>query len=257
MENFNYEERFSRLRLIIGREGLESLEKSTVMVLGIGGVGASCAEALARGGVARLILLDGDIVEESNINRQALAFSSTIGKVKTDVMEAMIYEINPSCQVIKQNIFLDKENTDMVLSSLPRPDYVIDCLDTVTAKLRIASWCGLNQVPLLASMGAANKLDPCQLKFSYIEDTFNCSLSAVIRRECRRRGIKKLEVLFSTESPLKKKNPENGEKNGALGTMSYMPPIMGQILAGKVIQRLVGLEEKALAPMVEIREEDI
>lgn len=236
-----FDERFSRLALILKDEGLRRLEKSTVMVLGLGGVGSSCAEALARGGVGTLILLDRDTVEITNINRQALAFTSTLGKAKADVMEAMVKEINPSCRVYSRKIFLTPDNIPSVLSSFPRPDYIIDCIDTVSQKLALAEWAIREEMPLLSSMGAANKLDPTKLSFSYIEDTSNCPLSRVMRKECRNRGIRKLEVLYSSEIPMKQ-GSDGRDKASNLGTMSYMPPIMGQMLAGKVLCRLSGLE---------------
>lgn len=236
-------ERLSRLSLLLKEEGLRSLANATVMVLGLGGVGSACVEALARGGVGSLIFIDGDIIEESNINRQALAFTSTVGKVKAEVMEAMVGQINPECQVHAKNIFLTPENLEMTLDAFPRSDYVIDCIDTVSQKLSIAQYCQDKKLPLLASMGAANKLDPTYLNFAYIEKTSHCPLSKVIRIECRKRGIHNLEVLYSTEEPVKVASPEGAmAKSQTLGSMSYMPPIMGMMLAGKVIRRLSGLE---------------
>ncbi|MGX7108000.1 tRNA threonylcarbamoyladenosine dehydratase [Facklamia miroungae] len=235
--------RLSRLSLLLKEEGLTRLAQSRVMVLGLGGVGSACAEALARGGVGYLILFDGDIIEESNINRQALAFSSTVGKAKTDVMRAMVKEINPECQVDAQQIFLTKENIKETLKSFPRPDYVIDCIDTISQKLEVAAFCQSEKIPLLSSMGAANKLDPAYLKFSKIENTSYCPMSKIIRLECRRRDIKGLEVLYSNEQPFKVQDPDGNTKAQTLGSMSYMPPIMGMMLAGKVIRRLAGIED--------------
>lgn len=249
-----FPERFARLALILQEEGLARLEQSCVMVLGLGGVGSSCAEALARGGVGNLIVLDRDIVEESNINRQTIAFSSTIGQIKSDVMQEMIEEINPDCKTYAKQVFLTKENIAETLSSFPRPDYVIDCIDTVSQKLAIASWCMNEGIPLLSSMGAANKLDTSLLKFSYIEKTMNCPLSKVIRKECRRRGIKRLEVLYSSELPYEVQHEGSQLKSETLGSMSYMPPIMGLMLAGKVICRLSGLEEFSVTPIAANRE---
>lgn len=253
MEDINSEDRFSRLELLLGQEGLERLENSSVMVIGLGGVGSSCAEALARGGIGKLILLDRDVVEASNINRQALAFTSTIGRAKVDVMEEMIQEINPACKILKKQVFLRKENIGPILSSFPRPDYVLDCIDTVSQKLAIIKWCMEEKIPLLASMGAANKMDPAFLEFSYIEKTKYCPLSKVMRRECKKRGIKKYEVLYTSELP---KKIADKEEDRQLGTMSYMPPIMGQMLAGKVIRRLAGLEKYYLRPRQGKREEE-
>ena len=243
-------QRFERLKLLLGDEGLAQLQGATVMVVGLGGVGSSCAEALARGGVGTLILLDRDVVEESNINRQALAFVSTLGQEKAQVMEAMVRDINPDCTTIARNVSLTRDNVAEVFSQLPRPDYVIDCIDTVIAKLEIAQWCAENRVHLLSSMGGGNKLDPSYLKFSKIQKTHNCPLSKAVRQECIERRIRGLEVLYSNQEPFHIADKGSGTKAETLGTMSYMPPIMGQMLAGKVIRRLVGFEEKPLAPRI-------
>lgn len=234
-------ERFARLRLVLGDAGLEALQGSRVMVLGLGGVGSACAAALARGGVGSLVLLDRDVVEASNINRQTIAFVSTIGREKPDVMAEMVADINPDCEVVAQRVFLTKEHLADTLDALPRPDYVIDCIDTVSQKLAIARWCAERGLRLVSSMGAANKLDPCQLEFAPIEFTRSCPLSRVIRKETRRRGIEGLEVLSSRELPVSVR-ASGATKAETLGSMSYMPPIMGQMLAGLVIRRLARLE---------------
>ncbi|MBG9982838.1 tRNA threonylcarbamoyladenosine dehydratase [Aerococcaceae bacterium DSM 111020] len=235
-------ERFSRLTLLMGEEGLNKLAHATVMVLGIGGVGAKCAETLARGGIGTLILVDKDTVELSNINRQTVAYDSTIGRIKVEVMEEIIKDINPDCEVHTKQVFLNRDNIEEVFSTLPHPDYVIDCIDTVTAKLSVYEWCAAQDLPLLSSMGAANKFDPSLLTFEQIEQTVNCPLSKVIRRECRRKGIHHLEVLYSTELPVKLDHGGSSIKSETLGTMSYMPPMMGMMLASKAIRRLAGLE---------------
>ncbi|MEL4357554.1 MULTISPECIES: TatD family hydrolase [unclassified Luteococcus] len=243
-----HSERFARLRLVLGDEGLVALQGSTVMVLGLGGVGSACAEALARGGVGGLVLLDRDVVEESNINRQALAFLSTVGRVKAEVMGEMVADINPDCRTITQQVFLSPENLADTLDAHPRPDYVIDCIDTISQKLAIAQWCAERGLPLLSSMGAANKLDPTQLEFASIERTRSCPLSRVIRRECRRRGIAGLEVLSSRELPVAVDSSGGWSKSETLGSMSYMPPVMGQMLAGLAIRRLAGLAPMPAPP---------
>lgn len=239
-------ERFTRLRLLLGEGGLRRLESATVLVLGLGGVGSSCAEALARGGIGSLELLDRDVVEASNINRQALAFTSTIGRVKADVMAAMVAEINPDCATTARQVFLTVENLNATLDAFERPDYVVDCIDTVSQKLAIARWCADRGVRLVSSLGAANKLDPTQLAFADVQRTQTCPLSRVMRKECRRQGIEGLEVLFSREPPAVVQPVagagDSRAKAATLGSMSYMPPIMGQMLAGLVIRRLAGLE---------------
>lgn len=240
--------RLARLKLLLGDNGLDNLENSTVMVLGLGGVGSACAEALARGGVGTLVVLDGDVVEESNINRQAIAFTSTLGQRKAEVMKAMIHDINPDIVVHAAPVFLARKEIANQLDGLPRPDYLIDCIDTVSQKLEVAEWCADRGIPLLSSMGAANRLDPAYLQFANLRKTIICPLSKVMRNECRVRRIKGVEVLYSTELPRKQKNPASRAKGDTLGSMSYMPPIMGKMLAGKAIRRLSGLEPMPRPP---------
>lgn len=241
-----HDERHARLHLLLGDDGLAQLQNATVMVLGLGGVGSACAEALARGGVGSLILLDRDTVEASNINRQLIAFNSTIGRVKAEVMAEKIHDINPTASVMAQQIFLTADNVPAMLDALPNPDYVLDCIDTVSQKLAVAHWCASRSVPLLSSMGAANRFDPTQLKFANLRKTSVCQLSKVMRLECNKRRIKGVEVLFSTEIPAR---PGQGaSKAETLGSMSYMPPIMGMMIAGAVIRRLSGLEPMPRPP---------
>ncbi len=238
-----------RLLLILGEDRLERLARARVMVLGLGGVGSSCAEALARGGVGSLVLVDRDVVAPSNINRQALAFHSTIGRPKAEVMAQMVADINPACDVCAVQAFIDKDHVAEQLGALPRPDYVVDAIDTVSQKLAIAAWCQDEGIPEVAAMGGANKLDPTRLRFSPIEKTQVDPLARIVRKECRKRGIRALTVLYSDEQPREAEGKrdaidEHGfvrEGQSILGTMSYFPPIMGQMLAGHVIQRLAGL----------------
>ncbi len=236
-----------RLRLILGDERVDALSRSCVCVLGLGGVGSSCAEALARGGVGRLVLIDRDVVTPSNINRQALAFHSTLGRPKAEVMRKMVLDINPRAQVWAEHLFLERERIGEQLSAFPRPDYVVDAIDTISQKLVIAQWCQQEQIPLVSSMGGANKLDPTRLRFARIEKTSGDSLARIMRKECRKRGIRNLQVLYSDE-PSRPTTTPNGQHDGGrpskgetLGTMSYYPPIMGQMLASRVLCELAGL----------------
>ncbi len=245
-----HSERVARLRLLLGDDGLDALAGAHVMVLGLGGVGSSCAEALARGGVGTLTVLDRDEVEASNINRQAIAFLSTLGRAKADVMRDMVADINPDCTVHAQRVFLTPQTIAQQLDGFPRPDHVIDCIDTISQKLAIAQWCAERQIPLLTSLGAANKLDPCRLRFDDIHRTRQCPMSRVMRKECRRRGIERLEVLYSDEPPAPVERSEGRSKSANLGSMSYMPPIMGQMLAGLAIRRLAGIEAMPEPPML-------
>ncbi|MBF6979247.1 tRNA threonylcarbamoyladenosine dehydratase [Aerococcaceae bacterium zg-BR22] len=253
MTMFEQDERFARLHLLVQQKGMAALEQATVMVVGLGGVGSSCAQTLARGGVGHLIIIDGDVVSASNINRQLLAFDSTVGRPKAAVMKEMILDINPHCQVYAVEEFIKAQNIDPVLQSLPHPDYVIDCIDSFYAKTALMQWCMEAQVPLLSSMGAANRLDPSLLSFAYIEDTSYCKMSKTMRHICAELGIQKLEVLYSTEKQVKV--PSNGsvKKENTLGSISYMPPMMGMLLASKVLRRLLGLESYQLTPIMKGR----
>lgn len=240
--------RHARLHLLLGDEGLDNLAGATVLVLGLGGVGSACAEALARGGVGTLVLVDRDVVEESNINRQVVARTSTLGQRKTDIMAAMVKDINPDATVVAQHVFLTPDNVAEVLDALPRPDYVIDCIDTLSQKLAVVQWCAERGLRHIASMGAANRMDPMLLKFANLRKTEICQMSKVMRLECNKRRIKGVEVLFSTEIPAKPGGKGARTKGESLGSMSYMPPIMGMMLAGKVIRRLSGLEPMPRPP---------
>ena len=238
-----------RLLLILGEDRLERLARARVMVLGLGGVGSSCAEALARGGVGSLVLVDRDVVTPSNINRQALAFQSTIGRQKAEVMAQMVADINPACVTHPVQAFIDKDRVAEQLGALPRPDYVVDAIDTISQKLAIAAWCQQAGIPEVSAMGGANKLDPSRLRFAPIEKTTVDPLARIVRKECRKRGIKGLVALYSDEQPREAEGKrdaidEHGfvrEGQSILGTMSYFPPIMGQMLAGYVIRALTGL----------------
>lgn len=232
-----------RLRLILGDEGLRRLDEATVMVIGLGGVGSNCAEALARGGVGNLVLLDRDVVAPSNVNRQAIAFTSTLGRAKADVMRQMVLEINPEARVTAVQAFLEKDRVGEQLGALPRPDYVVDAIDTVAQKLRLAAWCQEEGLREISAMGGGNKLDPTRFKFARIEDTVNCPLARIMRKECRRRGIHDLQVIYSDEQPVKMEaitDEQWMESGSLLGTMSYIPPIMGQMIASRVIRDLLG-----------------
>lgn len=245
------ESAFDRLELIMGTSGLEKLQKSTVMVLGLGGVGSNCVMALARGGVGQLILVDRDVVAPSNINRQAVATTSTIGRAKTEVAREMVLDINPACKVVCLNEFLDKDTIPEQLDNLPRPHYIVDAIDTLCQKIAIAQWAQSNNIPLISSMGGANKLNPFRFAFAPLEKTSGDPLCKIMRKECRRRGITGVTVLYSCEPSMdvaRKNAQERSEQHGTrpqkgvtLGTMSYIPPIMGQMIAGKVLCELTGL----------------
>lgn len=234
------ENRFTRLIPLMGEDGLKRLTQARVMVLGLGGVGSSCCEALARGGVGKLTLVDGDVVAPSNLNRQVIAYESTLGQPKTEVASHMVRAINPACNVTVLQAFLERGSLEEQLNALPRPDYVIDAIDTVSQKLAIAQWAQSHNIPLLASMGGAGKLYPQLLRFSDISETYGDALARVIRKECRKRHITKLEVLWSPEAA-HASHTTNEQGQAILATSSYLPPIMGLMLAGRVLCELSGL----------------
>lgn len=238
----------SKSELILGVEGVERLAASTVMVLGLGGVGSNCVEALARGGVGRLIVVDHDVVQASNINRQAIAYHSTIGRKKAEVVAAMVRDINPRIVVEPIDMFVLRENIEQLLGAYESQlDYVIDAIDTVSTKLALAELADKRGFRLISSMGAANKLQPENFHIADLYDTVNCPLCRIMRKEGRKRGIRQLRVLYSSEQPVDVPSREGAarKERSNLGTMSYAPPIMGQMIAGDVIRTLSGIMEQA------------
>ncbi len=241
------EDRKSRLRRMIGDDGVVRLEEACVAVFGMGGVGSNCAEALVRGGVGTLIFVDRDVVTQSNFNRQSIAFECTLGRPKVEVMAAMARDINPAVRVFAKEAFV-ANNADVaaVLDDAPRPDYIIDAFDTITVKLTLAEYAQAEGIPIVSSMGSANKTDPMQLQFADLFETENCPLCRSMRKVARTRGITELTVLYSREHPVAVRAEEGAERRERteLGTMSYMPPIVGQMIAGYVICDLLGLNEQ-------------
>lgn len=247
----------TRLRPIFTDEGLARIQGSRVLVIGLGGVGSSCVEALARACVGELFLVDRDTVDPSNLNRQALAFESTVGRVKADVMREMIHDINPGCRVECRQHYVTKENLPEVLAwagaevdeegrvvGRGELDYVVDAIDTITQKLELARLTWGANIPEVSSMGAANKLNPEKFALADISKTHGCRMARTIRKECARRGVRHLEVLYSPEEPVRPSAVAGSSHSGLsnLGTASYMPPIMGQMVAGRVIRALIGYE---------------
>lgn len=221
-------DQFERSRLLLGEEALERLREKTVAVFGIGGVGGYVAEALARTGVGTLHLIDNDRVSTSNINRQVIALHSTVGRYKTEVMGERILDINPQAEVIIHNCFFLPENADSFTFS--GYDYVVDAVDTVTAKLEIIMRAKEAGVPVISSMGAGNKLDPSLFEVADIYETSVCPLARVMRRELKKRDIKKLKVVYSKEEPLKQRIP---------GSVAFVPSVAGLLIAGEVIRDII------------------
>ena len=235
-------EEFSRTELLLGLEAMERLRRAQVLVFGIGGVGAYAAEALARSGVGRLILVDHDTVSLSNLNRQLIATHETVGRRKVDVMKERILSINPSAEVEARAEFLTEET--LAAFPLAACDYIVDAIDTVSSKLALAQRAEALGVPLISCMGAGNKLDPSQFRFADVYETSVCPLARVMRRELKARGVKKLRVLYSTEPPLKPVVPEvllreNPGKRQLPGSVAFVPSVAGLMIGGEVVRTLI------------------
>lgn len=227
-------EQFARTELLFGKEKMERLRKAKVAVFGIGGVGGHAAEALARSGVGALSLVDRDVVDETNLNRQIVALHSTIGRDKVDVMRERILDINPICQVqVHKCFYLPETKDDFDFSKY---DYIVDAIDTVTAKIQLvveAKRCG---TPIICCMGAGNKLDPTAFEVADLYETSVCPLAKVMRRELRRREIKKLKVVYSKEAP--NCLVTDARKRPLPGSNAFVPATAGLILASEVIRDL-------------------
>ena len=233
-------ERFIREKMIIGDDAFYKINNSHIAVFGIGGVGSYVCEALARAGVGELTLVDNDIVSKSNINRQLVALSSTIGQYKTTVMKHRINDINPYISVNEiKKFYLPENESDFPLDNY---DYVIDCIDTVSAKLSLAERCTKSNIKIISSMGTGNKIHGEMLEIDDLYNTSVCPLARVMRRECNKRNIKKLKVLYSKEEPITPFQMTTTElKNNRIapGSISFVPSVAGLLIAGEVIRDLI------------------
>ena len=221
---------YNREEMIIGPKGLEKLWQSHVMVLGLGGVGGSAFEALLRSGIGEITVVDNDVVDETNLNRQALARLSSIGKKKTDVAQMMRDDISPRIQVHAVEAFVLPENLPELFER--KPDFVIDCIDTVSTKIALAVFCEQAGIPLVSCMGTGNKMHPEMLKIADLYETRVCPLCRVMRRELKNRGVKHLRVCYSEEKPI-----STGERTP--GSIAFVPPVAGLILAGEAVRYLL------------------
>ncbi len=216
---------------LIGPDNTDKLVSSSVMVFGVGGVGSFCIEALARTGIGKIVLVDFDTVSLSNINRQLIADTTTVGMKKVDVMSKRIKKINPECNVITKDIFVTAENAGEILLS-EKVDFVVDCIDNVTAKIAIISCCKENGIQIISSMGTGNKLDVSKFKICDINKTTVCPLAKVMRYELRTRNIKGVPVLFSEEEPVLR-----GQR--VPSSISFVPSTAGLMIAGYVIKKII------------------
>ena len=228
---------FSRTELIIGKEGIEKLNNSKVVIFGLGGVGSYVTEGLARAGIGKFILIDKDVVDITNINRQLIASHQTIGKSKVEIAKERIIDINPNAEItIKQEFFMP-DSEDFFDDTI---NYVIDAIDNITAKLEIIQRAKKHNIPIISCMGTGNKLDPTKFEISDISKTSVCPLAKIIRKELRNRNINNVKVLFSKEEPIKQNNidKEKNEKQ-VPGSISFVPSVAGLIIAGEVIKDLI------------------
>lgn len=228
-------EELEREAALLGNDAIERLQASCVAIFGLGGVGSYAAEAIARSGVGKILLVDNDVVSKSNINRQLCALQSTVGRKKVDVVAERLLDINPDLIIERRYDFVLPENiSSFDFSSL---DYIIDAIDTVSAKLAIAESAQRLGVPMISSMGTGNKLDPTALTVTDISKTTVCPLARVMRRELKKRGIAHLKVVFSTEEP-KRANFE-GEGKIPPASVAFVPSVAGLIAAGEAVKTLI------------------
>lgn len=229
--------RFSRTELILGAEGMDKLSSSSVAIFGVGGVGSFAAESLARTGIGKIYLIDYDIIDISNINRQLHATSSTIGRFKVEVMKERLLEINPDIDVIVYKEKYNLETKGMLLSR--EYDYIVDAIDMISSKLDLIVSAKTLGIPIISSMGAGNKLNPTQFKVGDIYSTFIDPMSRVMRHELKKRNVDSLKVVWSDEVP-KKINMEVKDLRKAIpGSISFVPPVVGLIIASEVIKDLI------------------
>ena len=248
------ETQFDRERMLLGDEAMQVLAASHVAVFGVGGVGSFAAEALARAGVGAITLIDHDTVSLTNLNRQLVALHSTIGMRKTDVMASRILDINPACRVTNLPVFYEPECREDFFSR--GFDYIADCIDSTRSKLDLIETAIRRGVPIISSMGTGNRLDPSKFRITDLSKTSGCPLAKVMRRELRKRGIKKLKVVYSTEPPIEPKETEELScKNHCVcppgtarkctvrrqipGSTAFIPSVAGLIIAGEVVKDLI------------------
>ncbi|OJF76564.1 MAG: hypothetical protein BKP49_06200 [Treponema sp. CETP13] len=237
-------EQFIRTEKLIGSISQKKIQESTIAVFGLGGVGSFTVEALARAGIGTIIIIDNDTINESNINRQLFATHSTVGKLKIDIARMRILDINPNCIVKAYPVFYKPEETNITNTlnkDLAQCSYIIDAIDTVSSKLKLYETAQNLNIPIISCMGTGNKLDATKFCISDIYKTSVCPLARVIRRECKKRRIKHLKVLYSTETPRTSiiKNDQEESRKIAPASISFVPSVAGLLLAGEVIKEII------------------
>lgn len=224
--------RFLRTIGVIGEDNFKKLNNSSVIVFGLGGVGGAACEALVRSGIGSVAIVDKDVVDITNINRQLIATDETVGMKKTDAMKKRLLSINPSLKIVKYDLFYLPETADEI--NLSEYDFVVDCIDNVTAKLELIERCNMLGVPVISSMGTGNKIHPEMLEIADISKTSVCPLARVMRRELKKRGINKLPVVYSKEEPVK-------TELSVPGSMSFTPPVAGYLICSYVVRKLLDI----------------
>lgn len=228
---------FIRTEMLLKKENMEKLKNTCIAVFGIGGVGSYVVEALTRSGIGELILIDKDIIEMSNINRQIIATHKTLGMAKVEAAHERILDINPHAKVTTHQIFYSKNADNNILSQC---DYVVDAIDTVSSKLDLIEECQKLKIPIISSMGTGNKLDPTQFMVSDIYKTSVCPLCKVMRHELKKRNIKNLKVVYSKEIPIKPLNIDAvPARRQTPGSVSFVPSVAGLIIAGEIVKDLI------------------
>ena len=227
------DERFSRTVRVIGEANMNKIQNSSVIVFGLGGVGGAAAESLVRAGVGRIGIVDKDVVDITNINRQIIATDDTVGMKKTDALEKRLLSINPDLKIDKYDLFYLPETADSV--DLTKYNFIVDCIDNVTAKLELIVRAERVGIPIISSMGTGNKLHPELLEISDINKTSVCPLARVMRRELKKRNISKLTVVYSKEEPVK-------TDSSVPGSMSFTPPVAGYLITSYVIRNITGIK---------------
>ncbi|WP_138159763.1 tRNA threonylcarbamoyladenosine dehydratase [Peptoniphilus catoniae] len=234
--------RYTRSEMLIGKENIEKLNSKKILVFGLGGVGGSLCEAILRSGVRQLTIVDCDIVDITNLNRQLIATNKTIGRKKVDAMEERLMEIDPQARIEK--VFKRLSPDRLSDFSIDDYDFIADAIDDVKAKLALAEFCFKNDYRLISAMGAGNRMDPTKLRIGDIYDTSMDPLARVIRRELKKRGVKNLTVVYSLEEPIKLKFRAN--KESTPGSMAFVPPVSGMIMASYIVKELIKQEKNEL-----------
>lgn len=236
------DDKFSRTEMLIGNDGMKKLNDAKVAVFGIGGVGSFVCEGLARSGIGNFILVDYDKIDESNINRQLIATVKTIGKCKADLMKERILEINPNANVeVYKEFYMADSKSNIITKDL---SYVVDCVDTIMAKIAIICNCDALDVPVISSMGTGNKLDPTMFEVADIYETSVCPLARIMKKDLKKRNIEKLKVVYSKENPINTNEHaiNQNRKFKVKGSISFVPSVAGLIIAGEVIKDIADAE---------------